>query len=1255
MATKDISRRLFRATQRYVGARMQQGRQLLDSCWNEGDDERADLRRNTTSDLVGCSGTPDCGFKLTYCEPNIVIEAGVMYAGGLRFSLDAPRYLFGQPDLLKGPLIELLQRGEIDLGYVPKLPLLFYLEGLEAPVTPIEDRELFDPALGGVDTTVRVRRFARVLFDPREPNGNLTCAALWKRFKESPPFCPGAHIDADCVLQSPIRLTVGFVDDLEADDECAVCEPGFRRGYKLAEPQAIRVMLTRDGKRFAWGFENAAPLYRVKVVGKNVELLTAPRDDFHAPQPGQTVEILSWGALLANGEKAAEPVGMFTRVQAVEGSRKLVLEDDATFQVSRVPPPLRGLFPEADQHAIQCDTHFYMRVWNRGADVGSPATRPIVADDGTMVHRLGFTGLTVRFDLDEGAEHGCSGDFWVIAGRPEHPSLVVPWSLLEGERPHGPLRVYAPLGVVKLANPPADVDDDFVVLAGVGTVDNETADADEQGFAVAPEVDCHDIGVGALAAANFSCLPLFTASASQQSASASASSIGGVDAARRPIPLVIDDCRPRFRRLTRGTGCCTLTVGPNCQYETVNDAIAALPEEGGRICLVRGTIAGRIVIEGRHDVEIVGAGAGTFVTVNEVSVGTEPVIDIRDSLRVTLRDFTVVAKGIPGVRVWRTEGNPTATATRLRDLTFRAEAFPAEVPPGPRAAISIVNGAEDRVERCRVTMDGETTGLEPAVYVWGSDQVVTRCEIRTTGEVGGRAWGGVQVDGGSERVRVAKNHIEGGLGHGITIGGIANVLDEPLPIGGTILQTQVPAADRVAIGSIMLDVSGDEPQTRLVVPEAVPPAIPVPTGFLRRIEIRDNVIVGVGTSGIAAAGFFVFEPETPPAFPYIVVDRLSVIANTIVGNLRRAPLYFEMSLFNAMCVATGGIALALVNRTQIRDNLIRDNGIERTEPVCGLFVQSGALEVRGNRIENNGLNLILAEAPSPFLGVRAGIAMPQIVEPVDLETNTAIAMPGLRVVSNIIHVPEGKALALSTRASIEVLRNDIIARGDNLPLGFPVLYTVTVEELTCADGGAATVQIRGVEEGFHATDPDFPPEGGTASVGPWGGAVLFEDNQVTLDWPDKEGGPVCSSVIIAARQSTVSFLRNQIITKTRLTPPAVPPQFQSFVEDGDNNTPKLVVCPCIVEGFAVQFVDNRLTEGYFEAALSAIPRSMADGAGCVTAQNTATHCIMAVFSSPVVYVVNDDLVAFDELPGFCADLADNSVTDDPGLTTYEFN
>lgn len=1252
MASADISRLLFRATQRYVGTRVQQGPVLLDSCWNEGDDERLDLRRRTIADVVGCAGTPDCGFKLSFCAPHVVIDEGVMYAGGMRFELERPRNLMGQADLLKSPLSELWHRGEIAPGYEPSLPLLVYLEGLEAPVTPIEDRELFDPALGGVDTTVRVRRFARVLFDPRPAASNATCQSLWQRWRDSPPFCPGARLDDDCTLISPVRLAVGFVDDLEAEDECERCEPAFRRGYRLAEPQAIRVMLTRDGKRFAWGFENAAPLYRVKVVGKEVELLTAPRDDFHVPLPGQTVEILSWGALLPNGEKTAEPVGTFTRVAQLDGPRKLVLEDDPTGLVSRVPPLLHGLFPADEQHAIQCDTHLYMRVWLRGPDVASPATSPIVASDGTTVHRLGTTGLTVRFDLDEGAEHGCPGDFWVIAARPEHPSRVVPWTLHDGERPHGPRRAYVPLAVARPLAPVPPVDPTIppVIVTptpdpGVGFPDAfvaETAADDDLGFAAPTATPCEEIGVGATAAAEFSCAPPLLLQFIPQTFELDtlAFDFGAATPTGDPVPFVFQDCRPRFSPLTRGSGCCTVTAGRGCQYETLQAAIDALPPAGGRVCIVRGTLFGRTVITARRDIEIVGAGPESVVTVDEAVPGTDPIIDIVDSERVTLRDFSVTARGVPGLRVVRSAGNPTPTATRMRGLVVRTEPSAAV---GARVAIAIVDGAGDRIEDCRIAMDGTVIGREPAVYVWGADQLVARNEIATSLADEAIAWGGVQIDGGSTRVRVVGNRIEGGLGHGITLGGVAEIVGAAIPEGGWLLPS-LPAASRVPIGSLML-LAG--PVLALAVPPATLPLVATPTGHLRRIELRENTIVGMGGSGIAVAGFFdAALPE--PLFPHVLVDRLEIVDNAIERNLRRAPSYPALATLGPTSAAAGGIALGAVQQTRIRGNTVRDNGRDVTAPTVGIFVQLGAVEIAGNRIERNGSNLV--GVSGPIAGVRAGIALPEVVEAIDLDTFVPLGLPGARIVSNVIRVPEGKALQLSIAATVAILRNEIVARGDNAPFDFPTTYQVTVNALFGA-GTGATVDIRSAPSSGRAVDPDLSPVG-TAGTGPWGGAVLFEDNQVTLDWPDKETDPACSSVIISARESTVSFLRNQVLTKTRQPLPVPRLPFIDFVVTPANNTPKLVVCPVIVEGFGVQFCDNRLTEGYFEAAISTITRSMVPSFRHVTAQNAATHCIV-VMPAGDIDLLNDEMVNGEVTGRFCDTLETFTVNESGPITAYE--
>src|SRR5215510_2773261 len=64
MSTKDISRFLFQPRKRYSSVRMQQGRAILDSDYNESeriDDEEA---RRTLIDLICSNGTPNQGFRV---------------------------------------------------------------------------------------------------------------------------------------------------------------------------------------------------------------------------------------------------------------------------------------------------------------------------------------------------------------------------------------------------------------------------------------------------------------------------------------------------------------------------------------------------------------------------------------------------------------------------------------------------------------------------------------------------------------------------------------------------------------------------------------------------------------------------------------------------------------------------------------------------------------------------------------------------------------------------------------------------------------------------------------------------------------------------------------------------------------------------------------------------------------------------------------------------------------------------------------
>jgi len=185
MSAKDISRFLFQPQKRYTSVRMQQGRVILDSDWNESeriDDEEA---RRTYAEVICSKGTPNEGFLVTAVNDATVTEPpgpgeefpptkdtydfewgnGSYYLCGLRFETDAAvteRFL-KQTDWL---LID------ADLQNIPARPAvsdltnadgitrerfdLVYLRGWEQCVTAVEDSELRERALGGPDTSVRM-------------------------------------------------------------------------------------------------------------------------------------------------------------------------------------------------------------------------------------------------------------------------------------------------------------------------------------------------------------------------------------------------------------------------------------------------------------------------------------------------------------------------------------------------------------------------------------------------------------------------------------------------------------------------------------------------------------------------------------------------------------------------------------------------------------------------------------------------------------------------------------------------------------------------------------------------------------------------------------------------------------------------------------------------------------------------------------------------------------------------------------------
>jgi hypothetical protein len=489
MSAKDISRFLFQPQKRYSSVRMQQGRVILDSDWNESeriDDEEA---RRTLVDMVCAHGTPNEGFlvhdvaeaivtgpsvlgeefppsKATY---DFALGDGSFYLGGLRFEV-AFEIVAQGPDIAERFLSQTdwLQI-DADLRNLPARPSvqdltnqdgsfkvrhdLVYLRGWEQCVTAVEDSELRERALGRPDSSVRMRRMRRieVLPDVLDPASRDVCNAAFAKLKaqltapREGDTTNEHHLfdEANCELRSKARLTITFGGEGITEDPC---KPTVMAGFLGADNQTIRVQLTASN-RFVWGYDNASPLYRVQVLEEEgqavkIKFLTLPHDQVAQPLKGQAVEILPWSALLSNQEKVAELQGHLTTVATS------YVPDENSITISKPVPQAWIDWLNAPAHAQYLserdpddkNKYFYLRLWTGGS--GDADDPDHTFTPGTPVELLG-TGLNVTF-----SQHGLPGDAWIIAARPNTPDVVVPWDLLKEAPPAGTRFFFAPLALI---------------------------------------------------------------------------------------------------------------------------------------------------------------------------------------------------------------------------------------------------------------------------------------------------------------------------------------------------------------------------------------------------------------------------------------------------------------------------------------------------------------------------------------------------------------------------------------------------------------------------------------------------------------------------------------------------------------------------------------------------------------------------------------------------------------------------------------
>lgn len=445
MSTIDLSRLATDPRKHYAGVRMQQGRVLTDDDFNEAANLQAEDMRRTRLHAIGAYGSPDGGFlpknlAAVAGKLDFQLSNGHLYLGGLALHMGSEDHFLEQKDWLNfnqavdAPAAPAAGSSRVDMVWI---------EAWQQPVTAVEDAELFEVALGGPDTSTRWRSMRRVQVATGVAADE--CAEAWATVSAG--FAALGAMNAEMELATSATLSVTFSQPASAGDLCSPPQPG---GYLGAENQAIRVQMV-DATHFTWGYDNAAPLYRAQVTAANgqlvkVKLLTAPKDAVHWPLGEQVVEILPWSAALANGQRVAELRGHLSKVAVSydpdTGLLELQTPLPANFGSQWKARSDRASFNDA---ADADDEFFFLRVWNRGEDLASPAA--IALPNPAAPVALGQTGLQVQFSGGPLR----AADHWIIAARPAAPDAIVPWqlSLPSGAAPAGVRCYRAPLALLK--------------------------------------------------------------------------------------------------------------------------------------------------------------------------------------------------------------------------------------------------------------------------------------------------------------------------------------------------------------------------------------------------------------------------------------------------------------------------------------------------------------------------------------------------------------------------------------------------------------------------------------------------------------------------------------------------------------------------------------------------------------------------------------------------------------------------------------
>jgi hypothetical protein len=399
----DYTRFTHKPEKRYSAVLMQQGRVQLDADWNEQVEILKRRWEIQAKDTFGECAVPisapgnEGAFaisNLSTSPPYFTIGAGHMYVDGRLVENFADTTYQTQPFYFPDPTVPLPLAGAVA-----------YLDVWEREITYIQDRELLEKALSGVDTATRLQTVWQV----KTIEGNS---------------CRSTQLPAP----SAGRLSSRAIAPPASDDPCLIAPGG---GYRGLENRLYRVEIHTPGSagdtttiRFKWSREHASVVSSVEKIEpqSNPSILTVSRigrDKMLRFQQGDWVEILD------DNHELMEHHGEMAQITNIdEANRQITLDRD-----------IAANFPTSGP-----DRHLRLIRWDQTAG-STPLVDGLVAgsdnwvdlEDGVQV-QLSFEGL--------GGFH--AGDYWVFAARTADGSVEE----LTAAPPRGIIHHYCPLAEI---------------------------------------------------------------------------------------------------------------------------------------------------------------------------------------------------------------------------------------------------------------------------------------------------------------------------------------------------------------------------------------------------------------------------------------------------------------------------------------------------------------------------------------------------------------------------------------------------------------------------------------------------------------------------------------------------------------------------------------------------------------------------------------------------------------------------------------